>query len=87
MSKLSRSALECERRVGNDLGNVTALSNALAELILVVQSRDPISKNNIKPAEPPLVNLTASLALRRVRRTNSLIFSSEHKNKGNATPP
>ena len=35
VSKPSRSALECERRVGNDLGNVTALSNALAELILV----------------------------------------------------
>ena len=38
VSKPSRSTLECERRVGNDLGNVTALSNALAELILAVQS-------------------------------------------------
>ena len=35
VSKPSRSTLECERRVSNVLGNVTALSNALAELILV----------------------------------------------------
>ena len=46
-----------------------------------------MSKNNIKPEEIPLVNLTASLALRKMRRANSLIFTNVSKHEGNETPP
>ena len=41
----------------------------------------------IKPEDPYLVNLTASLALRKMRRANSLIFKSGSKHEGNATLP
>ena len=46
----------------------------------------PHEQNNIKPEEIPLFNLTASLALRKMRRTNSLIFTNVSKHEGNATP-
>ena len=56
VSKPSRSTLECERRVSNVLGNVTALSNALAELILAVQS--PHLGRNKMPVRIPNLDLS-----------------------------
>ena len=47
----------------------------------------PHEQNNTKPEEITLVNLTASLALKKKRRANSLIFTNVSKHEGNATPP